>query len=188
MLKKIMNPCRKVNIDGRDYGINTQFYVWIEIENLLCCGKDDEINLARALALAFPVLPPDPAEAIDVIRWFLCGGEVPDDESGAADSVPCFDIRQDFGYIWGAFLSEFGIDLSESDMHWWHFLALLRCLGDDCKFSRIVGYRTMDLRSVKDKEQRQMYAKLKKKFALKDVSKKGKSGEQMIADSLEGLF
>lgn len=185
IIKKIMNPCREIFIDGRAYAINTEFYVWIEIENLLFGGKDDEQSLAGALALAFPVLPPEPKQAIEAIMWFICGGRLPEMAEGESGAVPCFDIRQDFGYIWGAFISEFGIDLSKSDMHWWHFLTLLGCLSDGCKFSRIVGCRSLDLRAVKDKEMRQMYAKMKKKFALKGTSA---MGEQQIVDSLEGLF
>ncbi len=183
-----MNPCSKITIDGRDYEINTQFYVWIEIENLLFCGEDEELSLARALALAFPVLPHNPQKAIEAIVWFLCGGQMPHTKEGEKTSAPCFDIKQDFGYIWGAFYSEFGIDLSKSDMHWWHFVTLLRCLGENCQFSRIVGYRSLNLKNIKDKEQRQMYAKFKKMFALKKTSRKGEFGEQQIVDSLEGLF
>ena len=183
-----MNPCSKITIDGREYMINTQFYVWIEIENLMLCGEDENRSLARALALAFPVLPPDPRSAIEAMMWFIAGGEMAFSEDGESGAVPCFDIKQDFAYIWGAFLGEFGIDLSKSDMHWWHFTALLRCLSENCKFSHIVGYRTLDLNSIKDREKRQMYAKMKKKFALKEIQGKEKLGEQMIVDSLEGLF
>ena len=158
--------------------------MWIEIENLLFCGGNDELSLARALALAFPVLPPEPQKAIEAMVWFVAGGRMPE-IAGESAAAPCFDIRQDFGYIWGAFMDEFGIDLSKSDMHWWHFLALLGCLSDRCKFSQIVGYRSLDLSTVKDKEQRQMYAKMKKKFALRGTAR---TGEQQIVDSLEGLF
>ena len=58
IFKKIMNPCSKITIDGREYRINTQFYVWVEIESLMMCGEDESKCLAKALALAFPVLPP----------------------------------------------------------------------------------------------------------------------------------
>jgi len=188
IFKKIMNPCSKITIDGREYRINTQFYVWIEIENLMLRSEDENECLAKALALAFPVLPPDPRLAIEAIMWFIVGGEMPHLEDGEPGGVPCFDIKQDFAYIWGAFLGEFGIDLSKSDMHWWHFTALLKCLSENCKFSHIVGYRTMDLKNIKDREKRQIYAKMKKKFALKEIQKKEELGEQMIVDSLEGLF
>ncbi len=157
-------------IDGREYEINTDFSLWIEIEQLIFFRRAlPEAALAKVLSLAYPVLPANPIGAIEKILWFYSGGE----NSGKTEKnngfqAPLFDLKADFGYVWASFLSEFGIDLSRNTMHWWKFLALLAALGEECRFSRIVSYRSTDISRIKDMNLRQFYGKMKEKYRLPD--------------------
>ncbi len=186
MKSRLMRLSDSVTVDGAEYKINTDFKVWIEIEGLLFETQSDHVTrLARILSLAYPVLPPDPYGAIDGIVKFYTGKEETVCGKGQKTD-PCYDLTEDFDYIWAGFMSQYGIDLSIEDMHWWKFKALLVCLDDTCRFSKIVAFRTMDTSSVKDKELRRFYEKMKKAFALK--GRHTLADEEDVASSLEGLF
>lgn len=64
-----------------------------------------------------------------------------------------FDYLLDGDYIVGAFQQAYGIDLTSAKMHWHRFLALMRSLPSDTKFSKITGYRSYDPSSAKRKQE-----------------------------------
>lgn len=187
MKHRLLEPCCKVQIGGKEYVINTDFSVWIEIEHLFFDKtQGDAQKLAQIFTLAYPVLPEDPVEAVRKILWFYSGGL--EKESEAAEMrLPSYDLNEDFELVWGAFKAEFGIDLTEETMHWWKFRALLGCLGDDCRFVKVVGYRNMDTSAIKDKNLRRFYEKMKKQYRLSMISDE-KTQEQILVDSLGELF
>ena len=176
----------EIEVDGEKYAINTDFSVWVEVEHILFSRKfSDGETLARVLALVFPVLPHNPEEAIRGLLWFYSAGE--DCETGGDRTMPAYDPVLDFEYIWGAFLAEFGIDLCDCKMHWWKFKALLSCLGENCRFSQIVGYRTVDLSQIETPERRAFYRKMKKKFNLPD-NRTERERDEEVAEAFINLF
>ncbi len=189
MVKRLLKPCSEVAIGGKDYAVNTDFSVWIEIEHIFFDrSKSDEMRLAEILVLAYPVLPPDPIEAVRKILWFYSGGiekSETSEENNLDTAVPLYDLVRDFDHIWASFLSEFGIDLTTETMHWWKFKTLLCCLDENCRFAKVIGYRSVDVSSIKDKNIKNFYMKMKKKYRLPldEIS-----GQQKIADSLGVLF
>ncbi len=189
MKNSIRRLADSVTIDGIRYDINTDFLVWIEIERLFFDKAEaDCIRLAKILTLAYSVLPPNPFEAVRKIVWFYSGGEY--DEDAVKESAPMFpyyNLTEDFDYVWGAFMAEYRIDLTQCSMHWWKFRALMGCLGDECKFAKIVAYRSMDISSIKDENIRRFYAKMKKRFRL-STNSDDTIKEALVADSLEGFF
>ncbi len=185
MESRLMKISDSVTVGGRKYRINTDFRLWIEIEGLLFDDKSDPmLRLAKIFALAYPDLPQNPYDAVCGIMDFYAGGESGSRDAGGQKAEPCYDHAEDFDYIWGGFMSQYGIDLTETNMHWWKFKALLACLGEDCKFSKIVAFRTMDTSVIQDKAQKRFYEKMKKQFRLK------RSGldEDAVANSLAELF
>ncbi len=177
-----------VRIGGRDYAINTDFSVWIEIEQQLLKGeRSGGKGLARVFTLAFPTLPDRFQDAVKGLMWFYSGGMVKNSEAQGVFSTPAYDLKADFEYIWAGFLSEFGIDLMHTDMHWWKFRRLLSCLGENCKFSQIVSYRCTDTSRIKNRELKSFYEKMKKRYRLPDV--RGEEEKEMdMAQKLESLF
>lgn len=175
-----LRSANAVCIDGVDYELNTDWSVWLEIDSLLSGRAADGMRLAKALTLAYPVLPHSLLGAVRGMLMFFSGGEecAAEVSSPPAPHTRVCDLGQDFEYIWGAFLSEYGIDLTETGMHWWRFRTLLSCLGKDCRYSQIVMYRSVDLTKIKDAEQRRFYAEMKKRYRLRDM----RSAEEREAD------
>ncbi len=179
---------QSVKVEGREYAINTDFSVWIEIEQqLLASGSNDGEGLARALVLAFPTLPESFDHALRGLMWFYSEGCEGAETGSGERPAPVYDLKKDFEYIRAGFLSEFGIDLVECDMHWWQFRRLLSCLGENCRFSQIVAYRRTDTSRIKNRELRSFYERMKKRYRLPDI----RTPEEKEADmtrKLENLF
>ena len=188
MKNKLLTYAEKVEIGGKEYAINTDFSVWIEIEQqLIYSGGDYAQRLAKVLSLAYPVLPENPQGAIEKLLWFYSLGKEVENKESELISCPAFDLAEDFEYIRVGILSEFGIDLSKEDMHWWQFRKMLSCLSEDSKFSKIVAYRTTDTAKIKDPETKRFFQKMKKKYKLKDM-RTPTQRESEIAFKLETLF
>lgn len=189
MGQNLMNIGNTVNLDGEEYRINTDFRIWIKIEHLFFDSSlSMEQRLAEALVLAYPILPPNPDSAIEGILRFYSGGQNKEyQKEDGISKLPSYDLVEDFDLVWGAFKSEFGIDLTEESMHWWKFRALLASLSEDCRFLKIVGYRSVDLGSIKDKQTREFYMKMKKRFSL-SIWKDKESQEKRLTEGLEVFF
>ena len=171
-MDRLLNPCKAVEIGGALYRVRTDFRIWAQVEEILCQDKGDVVvRLAKLLSLVYLELPPDPMKALDGILWFWSGGASPQNAEGEGGEYrPSYSLNHDFPYIWAAFLGQFGIDLSKTEMHWWQFCTLMECLDGDCCFSRIVTYRRMNLGDIKDRELRSFYMKMKKRYRLPQSS------------------
>lgn len=107
-------------------------------------------------------------EAFEALLWFYRGGR-------AEPEAPCSGVRPELAsdyiidgpLIAAAFQAAYGLDLTSPDtqLHWWRFQALLQGLPDECRFCRVVGWRTADLTGMKGK-QLAFYQSMKTKFAL----------------------
>jgi len=75
-------------------------------------------------------------------------------------------------------MEQYKIDLNYTNMHWWKFKALFQGLSDNTLMVKIMGYRSIDLGKIKDKEEKARYKKLKKIYALPDM----RTVEQKEAD------
>lgn len=108
-------------------------------------------------------------QAFDQLLWFYRGGQAAPDPSKAQGPRPplAFDYIIDGPLIAAAFQSAYGIDLTDprTRLHWWRFQALLQGLPDECRFCRVIGWRTADLSGLKGK-QLAFYSDMKRKFAL----------------------
>lgn len=186
---KLFDYINKVEINGRKFLINTDFKIWIEIEQLLLNHRKDNCErLAEIFSLAYPCLPPNPVCAFERIMYFYVGGERVDKEIGLSNHGNiAFNLKEDFEYVYAAFLSEYGIDLQKTKMHWWKFRKLLFCLGENCKFSKIVSFRCTDTSKIKNREVKAFYEKMKRKYRLPDM-KTEEEKETEVARKLEVLF
>lgn len=106
--------------------------------------------------------------AFDELLWFYrCGREAPSETGGGPRPPLAFDYIIDGPLIAAAFQSAYGLDLTDpcTTIHWWRFQALLQGLPDECRFCRVIGWRTADLSGLKGK-QLAFYSDMKRKFAL----------------------
>lgn len=117
-------------VDGREVAVHTSFRVWLRFGRLL-----EERGVASAAVLKEPCggdwLPA-------ALEFYRSENVTPRGSDGAQRLI---DLTLDGDYIVGSFQQAYGIDLTEGDMHWHRFLALLRSLPEDTKLMRIAGWR-----------------------------------------------
>ena len=93
-------------------------------------------------------------------------------EEGNEDNTkhdPVISYNQDAPYIISGFLECYGIDLTEIQyMHWWKFQMLIDGINEDCELKKRMGYRSIDLNQIKDKEERERIRKIQKQIAIID--------------------
>lgn len=169
----------EVEINGKWRPIRTGFSIGVQFELLMQdAARNDEELLFRALELYYPSIPDDLSVALDRLLWFYrCGRDLetaPDERvrSSGKRVQRVYSFEQDADLIFAAFWETYGIDLSREDLHWWKFRALFSALPPDCEFSRVVSYRTADTRGM-PKKQKQVYEKLKQRYAIKSRSETG---------------
>ena len=166
-----------VAIGGQDYAINTDFRVGIQFEGLLSKKMGESERILEMLRLYYPIIPPDPVEAIKQILWFYgCGKE---DRDSKDSSTPAYSFEQDDGYIFAAFVDQYGIDLSKTSyLHWWKFKSMFQSLREDTEIMKIMGYRTIKITGSMSAEQRAFYKRMKNIYMLQSA----RSGPRMTTE------
>lgn len=180
-----MNYPTKVKIEDKEYPINTDFRVAIECDNI---AKSDDIGTyEKALAIIYKLFGDkglDDKQNHEKLlelgqKYLLCGKEITDADKKEED----MDYIQDMDYIEASFMSDYHIDLSQTEMHWWKFYNLISGLsnsemGNCCVLNRIRNLRTYDTSQIKDIKERTKIEEAKRQVALKKKEKK-LSKEQM---------
>ena len=169
---------------------NTDFRQWIKYEELMLKNnkkqskEDKQEMMINIFNLCFKdgldVLNYIDAEiAINQILWFFTMGgyeekELPEDEEIDDDVVKkkskiIYSFTHDWGFIYSAFMQCYGLDLFETDLHWWKFKSLFDCLSEDTQFSKILGYRAKVINSKMSKEEKKFYRNMKRIYGLPDT-------------------
>ena len=179
----------KVEIKGIEYAINSDFRTSMIFELMMADNElDDEIKIEQALQLYYPKMPNDINLAIDQLLWFYrCGKDIITSSSnGKGKNIQIYDFNFDDDYIYSAFLDQYGIDLQDVDLHWWKFKALFKSLKEDNEIVKIMGYRSMDLNKIKDKEEKNRYKKMKELYKIQNhVSKDENEKMKEIQEALQ---
>lgn len=167
-----------VLIEGRSYFINADFRAGIKFEQILTDGrKSNKEKVLEWLSLYFIDEVPQDIESATkaVIEFYNCGKisnkTQPKKMNGKVELKPrmIYSYEHDAPYIFGAFYSQYGIDLNDTEfLHWWKFQALFKNLRSDNKIVEIMGYRAADLSQISSKKERERIAKLKAVYALPD--------------------
>ena len=87
---------------------------------------------------------------------------------GSGSSEKATDYTVDADYIYAAFMELYGIDLIESDMHWYKFLALFKGLHGT-KLNEIIGYRLYENTSGKRDAYTRQMEKLRRAWELPQI-------------------
>lgn len=169
----------------KGYHINTDFKCGIKISLALDDWQlGDEERVLTALSLLYGEgIPDDMNIALDGLRWFLtCGKEADkasysdiDDIDNAKESVNVkgddisFDFEVDASNIYAAFLKNYNIDLTKTDMHWFQFIALFSNLKNT-SLNDMMYYRTLDLSQYKGEQKAEMKA-LKERYKIHKITK-----------------
>lgn len=162
-----------IEVDGIKYKINTDFRIALKCNAIT---QDDSINdLERTMAIIYLLFGEEALKQVDKYdkftelakKYLLCGQELEDTKE-----EPDMDFEQDMDYIEASFMSDYHIDLSTTQMHWWKFYNLISGLsnsemGNCCILNRIRNIRTMDVKDIKDAKEKKQIMDAKKHFALK---------------------
>lgn len=177
-----------INIDNKEYEINSDFRTSILFELLMQDNSmGDKDKMLMALKLYYPVIPENINEAIEQMLWFYrCGKDIrKSNGNGKGKSVTqIYSFDYDDDYIYAAFMDQYGIDLQDIEyLHWWKFKAMFKSLKEDNEIVKIMGYRSMDLSKIKDKEQKSYYKKMQELYKIpisKDEDRKLKEIEEAL--------
>ena len=150
-----------VTVDGVEIPIRTDYRAGILFDEL---AKDESLDDLSRMQLGLWLFCGDTLPEVDKGKLFAASlafyrGEISCDavkkpsctEGKAAD---IFDFVWDGNQIYAAFRQVYHIDLTEVQLHWWKFIALLTALPKECAFMRTTALRCTDLRDIKDEELR----------------------------------
>lgn len=131
-----------VEIGDRIVDLNTDFKTCLRI---IMAFEDPELTAVEKQTVLLTNLYGDQdlgdlREAITQGVKFLNGGGG-DSEKDQGWSPRTYSFSKDANYIFAAFKQTHNIDLEESDLHWWKFIALFMDLGADTTFCQLVGLR-----------------------------------------------
>lgn len=162
----------KLPTEYKGYKINTDFRVGLKLLSLLenresadeMDNLDDIIDLLWGNGVPTTVSE-DGLVVVDydliweTITWFRLGGnpvfEIRKAKRHQTEkkelTETAYDFEEDSGLILASFIQQYGIDLAETDMHWFKFLALFRALQDTA-FTRLQEIRTLDTSDMHGKQ------------------------------------
>ena len=88
-------------------------------------------------------------------------------------SKQVYSYEEDMTWIYSAFREVYGIDLQKIEyMHWWEFQTLFTGLPESTEIKQRMMYRSIDLRTVKDKDERKRIKRIQDAIALKKRKRK----------------
>jgi len=163
-----------VKIEDKKYKINTDFRIAIECQDI---ATNEEIgDYERALAIIYKLFGDDGINNSNHYekllelgtKYLSCGKEV----DNTTNEEPDMDFTQDMDYIEASFMSDYNIDLTNMEMHWWKFYNLINGLsnsemGNCCVLNRIRNLRNYDTKDIKDTKELIKIKKAKEQVALK---------------------
>ena len=180
-----MNNPEYVKIGDKKYKINTDFRVAIRCNEVAMDTDIDDIE--RALGIICLLYGEDGLKdsknwqkLLDLGIKYLSLNKQRENKS--QDKVD-MDYTEDMDYIEASFMSDYGIDLSNTSMHWWKFSKLINGLsnsemGNCCILNRVRNIRNMDLSKISDSKERQRIKEAQEELALKRNKKQPSKEEQ----------
>ena len=148
---------KKVEIDGYQFEINTDFRAGIAFEMMIQKG---EFDIAEILKIYYgDKIPRNIDKAISEAELFYCCGELPEikDETKRSEyKKQAYSFEVDAKAIFADFWRYYAIDLSQEGLHWWTFRALLNGLPEKSEFKQRAYYRTCDVKGLPKNEKKRV--------------------------------
>lgn len=171
-------------VNGKKYPINTSFTVALRCFEVI---EDETISdTERTLAiiyLLFGFIPDNHLEDfLSIAKQYLQCNETYEQQSLKKKDM---DFNYDMKYIISSFMSDYHIDLTKTDMHFYQFINLIQGLTEKCSLSRVRNIRNYNLNDINDSKFRKQIAEAQEQFALPEKLTKE---EQEVLDEFENLF
>lgn len=167
-------------VKNKKYKINTDYKIAIKCNEIAESDIPDE---ERGLAILYLLFGDEGLndsenwnELLSIaIKFLSCGKEVKKSNEEADIS-----FKQDWGYIQASFFSDYNIDLTKQNMHWWMFYDLMCGLTEKCILNRVRFVREFDISQIKDSKEKEKWIKQKEQVAIK----RDKTSEEKRLDKL----
>ena len=160
-----------VCINGTDYRIRPQFYIILEIIQILNGARDQGLTPAERMALALELFyrdaPPDATTAIQAMQEFTAKGSWDNGYTGrrTGDTEQILDWDIDAPFIWASLKQAYPFwDWSQA--HWWEFKAAFDSLPASSKIKEVMRIRAQKIDSKMDREQQEELRELKRAYSL----------------------
>ena len=158
-----------ITVLNEEYPIRVDYRIWIKFSREIFSGNIKLNTLAKTLKIVLDRLPPRLDLTINAVMDFYNPKEEKDGGSPKRQSQRrIYDYDYDAELIYAAFMQQYKLDLTSCQLHWWQFRALFDSLTDETNFIKIVGYRSTDVKTIKDKELKKFYSKMKRLYRLPD--------------------
>jgi hypothetical protein len=172
-----MSCIRKIQIEDTIYEANTDFRIAIRCNEI---AQDNNIgDFERVLGIICTMFGPEaldnPEHYEKLLKWIKnylsCGEDIKD-----VNEQPDMDYVEDMDYIEASFMSDYQIDLENTEMDWHKFNKLINGLsnselGNCCILNRIRNLRNYDPKDIQDSKERQKIMDAKKQVELKKYKK-----------------
>ena len=185
---------KSVIVKGIKYDIYTDFRDYIELQQLLKKGTNEQIA-DYIIGLFIDDLPLNKAinqeevndlfvEALNqIVNFFIMGEgqeEKREETEGQKRKRPSFSFDDDMAYVIGAFREAYSIDLVHIDyLHWWEFNALMDSVPETTELKKRIHYRSIDTDKIKDNNEKKRIKAIQKKIAIKGERKAVLSDEEI---------
>lgn len=153
-----------VEADGRFYEIHTEHPYWIRFSQVI---KDKNAVLYDFDFLYKNEIPENRKDGFDSLcSFFYEKKEIPrKDFTSSSNEIP-YDYTVDSDLIFSAILSQYGVDISETPVHWHKFRAMLEGLHGT-KLNDIISYRLYEPAKKTDSYEKSML-RLKRLWHIPD--------------------
>lgn len=161
------------NIEGKLHKINTDYRYALQCFKIIDDKSISDIERTIAvISILFGQetengeitnIPENLAEALEKVAIFLsCGKE----QKSIKDIKKDMDFDYDKAYIFASFMSDYNIDINNTEMHFWKFCDLISGLTEDSILNRIRDLRNTDLSEYKDDKTKNKIREAMEKVAL----------------------
>lgn len=168
LIDKLPNSCK---INGLSYQIDTDFKTSLKFAEIMESkeySNEEKIEAAIKLYFGDSYIEDCNAAMEQILMFYSCGKSLEELAKQELTSEAIFSYSEDSSYIYAAFYETYGVNLRTTSLHWWEFRALFDSLPENCKFIKIIGYRTIKITKHMSDEQKKFYRDMKKLYKLKD--------------------
>lgn len=157
-------------LENKEISIITDFRDIIRFMDMLNDSEMTPYEKTQFALMYFAEIPDDIEAALmqlcDFINMSALEPESNLKNNGKTGS-DVFDFAIDYPYIFAGFLCEYRINLRTIEyLHWWEFIDLFKGLSDKTEIKQRMMYRSIDLGTIKDKEERNRIRKIQEAIKL----------------------
>ena len=158
-----------VTVHQKQIPILTDFREYIRLLDMLRDPEPTVWEKTYIIGQYFLEDTPVDQEAIESLTEFvvMAGREKAGIGGEEMSQKELFSFRIDYPYILSGFLRDYGINLDTVEyLHWWKFRMLFDGLSEDTEIRQRIMYRGIDLKTVKDKDERKRIQRIQNSIAL----------------------